>query len=146
MALIVSALDPRNEHSGVASASMDLDLGPCACHFPMCLSKTIYLRHRNQGDLLQITWQPLPNPRYPGSKSTLVPETTLTSSALITHCPPVLICLNVTYAPQRLLDSRFDQLSDLPPGPLFLIGNMQTFEYLREYNDLESLGVQPILN
>ena len=37
--------------------------------------------------------------------------------------------------------SQFNQLSDPPRGPLFLIGNMQTFEYLREYNDLESLGI-----
>jgi hypothetical protein len=65
--------------------SMDLDYGPCGCHFLMCLSKAIYSRHRNQGDLLLITWRPLPNPRYPRSQSTLVPETTLTSIALITH-------------------------------------------------------------
>ena len=44
----------------------------------------------------------------------------------------------------RLIPPRFDQLSNPPPGPLFLIGNMQTFEnfeYLREYYDLENLGV-----
>ena len=112
--------------------------GPFGCHFPMCLSKVTYLRHRNQGDLLLIIWQLLPNPGYPRSQSTLVPETTLTLIALITHRLPVLICLNVTYVPQRLW------LHDSISYPTFHQGLWSSSETCRRSNICASTTISKV--